>query len=104
MCLCACVRVHVCVHAPAAHQPSPVTVMFETTLKTVEMVSGMGQRNCQWYAVKFYGSISFYCGVEEDVSQGRKIAKETAIFANSETWMTRGTYDPLTRVNKHPQC
>lgn len=105
MCTCVfvCVCVHMCVHAPAAHQASPLIVVVAAPLMMMEIISGLGQLNCKWYVVKFYNSISFYCWWET-VSLSREIEKEATIFPNSQIWMTPGTYDPFTRVSKYFQC
>lgn len=101
-CLCVCVCVHLCVHTPAAHQPSPLTLMAVEPLKMAEVISGLGQLDCKWYAAKFTAPFLFIAGLKMWVWVGR-LRRRPPIFPNFQTWMTPGTFDPFTRINKYFQ-
>lgn len=57
-----CARV--CMHIPAAHQPSPLTVMVVAPLNTMGLISGLGRLDCKWYAVEFTVPFLFIAGLK----------------------------------------
>lgn len=108
MCVCVCTRVCVCPHACACTCCSPAFTSNNHVLDTfkddVAMVSGLGQFRFRWDAVNVLWFHFFLLLVwRRMVVWDGRLRRRPQLFPKSKTWMTPGTYDPLTHVNKYSQ-